>query len=227
MDLDIAVQRLKMLKASHLSQRYALEDKIAKAFPDQIAALEQKISGYKSDIELREAQTMPNEDGFSSMEVEGTAYIEKKAAGSALLAAAHNMTSPDAIPIGMYRGFAMVLSFDTFAKEYRLNLKGQLSHPISLGTDLFGNIQRIDNMLAGLESDLRQCEAQLDNARVQLSNAKAAVDKPFPQEDELKTKLARLDELNILLNLDKRENEIVDGEPDEGEPKEKKREMER
>ena len=227
MDLDIAVQRLKMLKASHLSQRYALEDKIAKAFPDQIAALEQKISGYKSDIELREAQTMPNEDGFSSMEVEGTAYIEKKAAGSALLAAAHNMTSPDAIPIGMYRGFAMVLSFDTFAKEYRLNLKGQLSHPISLGRDLFGNIQRIDNMLAGLESDLRQCEAQLDNARVQLSNAKAAVDKPFPQEDELKTKLARLDELNILLNLDKRENEIVDGEPDEGEPKEKKREMER
>ena len=227
MDLDIAVQRLKMLKASHLSQRYALEDKIAKAFPDQIAALEQKISGYKSDIELREAQTMPNEDGFSSMEVEGTAYIEKKAAGSALLAAAHNMTCPDAIPIGMYRGFAMVLSFDTFAKEYRLNLKGQLSHPISLGTDLFGNIQRIDNMLAGLESDLRQCEAQLDNARVQLSNAKAAVDKPFPQEDELKTKLARLDELNILLNLDKRENEIVDGEPDEGEPKEKKREMER
>lgn len=227
MDLDIAVQRLKMLKASHLSQRYALEDKIAKAFPDQIAALEQKISGYKSDIELREAQTMPNEDGFSSMEVEGTAYIEKKAAGSALLAAAHNMTSPDAIPIGMYRGFAMVLSFDTFAKEYRLNLKGQLSHPISLGTDLFGNIQRIDNMLAGLESDLRQCEAQLDNARVQLSNAKAAVVKPFPQEDELKTKLARLDELNILLNLDKRENEIVDSEPDEGEPKEKKREMER
>ena len=227
MDLDIGVQRLKMLKASHLSQRYALEDKIAKVFPDQIAALEQKISGYKSDIELREAQTMPNEDGFSSMEVEGTAYIEKKAAGSALLAAAHNMTSPDAIPIGMYRGFAMVLSFDTFAKEYRLNLKGQLSHSISLGTDLFGNIQRIDNMLAGLESDLRQCEAQLDNARVQLSNAKAAVNKPFPQEDELKTKLARLDELNILLNLDKRENEIVDGEPDEGEPKEKKREMER
>ena len=112
-------------------------------------------------------------------------------------------------------------------KEYRLNLKGQLSHPISLGTDLFGNIQRIDNMLAGLESDLRQCEAQLDNGRVQLSNAKAAVVKPFPQEDELETKLARLDELNILLNLDKRENEIVDGEPDEGEPKEKKREMER
>ena len=161
------------------------------------------------------------------MEVEGTAYIEKKAAGSALLAAAHNMTSPDAIPIGTYRGFAMILSFDTFAKEYRLNLKGQLSHTVPLGADLFGNIQRIDNMLAGLESDLQQCEAQLDNAQVQLTNAKTAVDKPFPQEDELKTKLARLDELNTLLNLDKRENEIVDSEPDEGEPKEKKREMER
>ena len=227
MDLDIGVQRLKMLKASHLSQRYALEDKIAKVFPDQIAALEQKISGYRSDIERRETQTLPNEDGFSPMEVEETTYIEKKAAGSALLAAAHNMTSPDAIPIGTYRGFAMILSFDTFAKEYRLNLKGQLSHTVPLGADLFGNIQRIDNMLAGLESDLQQCEAQLDNAQVQLTNAKTAVDKPFPQEDELKTKLARLDELNILLNLDKRENEIVDSEPDEGEPKEKKREMER
>lgn len=227
MDLDIGVQRLKMLKASHLSQRYALEDKIAKVFPDQIAALEQKISGYRSDIERRETQTLPNEDGFSPMEVEETTYIEKKAAGSALLAAAHNMTSPDAIPIGTYRGFAMILSFDTFAKEYRLNLKGQLSHTVPLGADLFGNIQRIDNMLAGLESDLQQCEAQLDNAQVQLTNAKTAVDKPFPQEDELKTKLARLDELNILLNLDKRENEIVDNEPDEGEPKEKKREMER
>ena len=227
MDLDIGVQRLKMLKASHLSQRYPLEDKIAKVFPDQIAALEQKISGYRSDIERRETQTLPNEDGFSPMEVEETTYIEKKAAGSALLAAAHNMTSPDAIPIGTYRGFAMILSFDTFAKEYRLNLKGQLSHTVPLGADLFGNIQRIDNMLAGLESDLQQCEAQLDNAQVQLTNAKTAVDKPFPQEDELKTKLARLDELNILLNLDKRENEIVDSEPDEGEPKEKKREMER
>jgi len=227
MDLDIGVQRLKMLKASHLSQRYALEDKIAKVFPDQIAALEQKISGYRSDIERRETQTLPNEDGFSPMEVEETTYIEKKAAGSALLAAAHNMTSPDAIPIGTYRGFAMILSFDTFAKEYRLNLKGQLSHTVPLGADLFGNIQRIDNMLAGLESDLQQCEAQLDNAQVQLTNAKTAVVKPFPQEDELKTKLARLDELNILLNLDKRENEIVDSEPDEGEPKEKKREMER
>lgn len=227
MDLDIGVQRLKMLKASHLSQRYALEDKIAKVFPDQIAALEQKISGYRSDIERRETQTLPNEDGFSPMKVEETTYIEKKAAGSALLAAAHNMTSPDAIPIGTYRGFAMILSFDTFAKEYRLNLKGQLSHTVPLGADLFGNIQRIDNMLAGLESDLQQCEAQLDNAQVQLTNAKTAVDKPFPQEDELKTKLARLDELNTLLNLDKRENEIVDSEPDEGEPKEKKREMER
>ncbi len=228
MDLDVEVQRLKLLKSNHLSQKYALEDQIAKAFPDQIAALEQKISGYKSDIELREAQTMPNEDGFFlQWRSREPSISKKKAAGSALLAAAHNMTSPDAIPIGMYRGFAMILSFDTFAKEYRLNLKGQLSHPISLGIDLFGNIQRIDNMLAGLESDLQQCEAQLDNARVQLSNAKAAVDKPFPQEDELKTKLARLDELNILLNLDKRENEIVDCEPDESEPKEKKRDMER
>ena len=227
MDLEVEVQKLNLLKSSHLSQKYALEDAIIKEYPKEISALEQQIQGYAADIDHLEMNTKQNEDGFSPMEIEGTVYTDKKSAGSAILAACQAMTSPDPVPLGQYRGFAMFLSFDAFAKEYRLNLKGQLSHSVSLGTDLFGNIQRIDNMLAGLESGLQTCEAQLDNARVQLSNAKIAVDKPFPQEDELKSKMARLDELNILLNLDKRENEIVDAEPDENEPKEKKRDMER
>ena len=125
------------------------------------------------------------------------------------------MTSPDAVPLGQYRGFAMELSFDSFSREFKVTLKNKLRHTTSLGTDIFGNIQRLDNLLSGFEESLRVCEEQLENTKVQLADAKDAVDKPFPQEDELKTKSARLDELNILLNLDKRENEIVDGERNE------------
>ncbi len=217
MDLDIAVQRLKLLKANHLSQKYALEDQIIKEFPQKIAAYEQRIDGYKADIAHLAEHTHPNEDGFSPMEVEGTVYTDKKAAGSAILAACHAMTSPDAVPLGQYRGFAMELSFDSFSREFKVTLKNKLRHTTSLGTDIFGNIQRLDNLLSGFKDSLHVCEEQLENTKVQLADAKAAVDKPFPQEDELKTKSARLDELNILLNLDKRENEIVDGEREEDE----------
>ncbi|MGN1158254.1 MAG: helicase-related protein, partial [Agathobacter sp.] len=215
MDLDIAVQRLKLLKANHLSQKYALEDQIIKEFPQKIAAYEQRIDGYKADIAHLAEHTYPNEDGFSPMEVEGTVYTDKKSAGSAILAACHAMTSPDAVPLGQYRGFAMELSFDSFSREFKVTLKNKLRHTTSLGTDIFGNIQRLDNLLSGFEESLHVCEEQLENTKVQLADAKVAVDKPFPQEDELKTKSARLDELNILLNLDKRENEIVDGEREE------------
>ena len=162
--------------------------------------------------------THPNEDGFSPMEVEGTVYTDKKAAGSAILAACKAMTSPDPVPLGQYRGFAMELSFESFTKEYRITLKGELSHATSLGTDIFGNIIRLDNVLGTMEERLISCREQLENTKVQLVNAQAEVEKPFPQEDELKKKSARLDELNILLNTDKRDSEIVDGEPDEDAP---------
>ena len=128
------------------------------------------------------------------------------------------MTSPDPVPLGQYRGFAMELSFESFSKEYRITLKGSLHHTTSLGTDIFGNILRLDNLLGGMEERLIACREQLENANVQLDNAKVEVEKPFPQEDELKTKSARLDELNILLNMDKRDSEIVDGDPDEDAP---------
>ena len=212
MDLDIDVQRLKLLKANHLSQRYALEDQIIKILPQKIASFEQRIEGYTADINRLQENTHPNEDGFSSMEVEGTVYTDKKAAGSAILAACHAMTSPDPVPLGQYRGFAMELSFESFSKEYRITLKGALTHTTGLGTDVFGNILRLDNLLGGMEERLIACREQLENVNVQLENAKQEVEKPFPQEDELKTKSARLDELNILLNMDKRESEIVDGD---------------
>ena len=218
MDLDIDVQRLKLLKANHLSQRYALEDQIIKILPQKIASFEQRIEGYTADINRLQENTHPNEDGFSSMEVEGTVYTDKKAAGSAILAACHAMTSPDPVPLGQYRGFAMELSFESFSKEYRITLKGALTHTTGLGTDVFGNILRLDNLLGGMEERLIACREQLENVNVQLENAKQEVEKPFPQEDELKTKSARLDELNILLNMDKRESEIMDGEPGEEAP---------
>lgn len=214
MDLDISVQRLRLLKASHLSQRYALEDKIIKDFPQKIASLEQRIEGFARDVAHLETNTKPNADGFSPMEIESITHTDKKAAGSALLATCKAMTSPDAVPLGQYRGFAMELSFDAFSREYKLALRHKLSHYVSLGSDLHGNITRIDNALEALPERKHDCERQLDTVRRQLESAKEEITKPFPQEAELSAKSARLDELNILLNLDKPENEIVDGEPD-------------
>ena len=226
MDLDVAVSRLKLLKANHLSQRYALEDQIIKEFPQQISAYEQRIEAYKEDMERLAENTKPNTDGVSPMIVEGITFTEKKAAGSAILEACQNMTSPAAVPIGQYRGFAMELSFDTLTRNYKVSLIGSLTHTAVLGADIFGNIQRMDNLLEGFEDQMHNTEAQLENVKVQLENAKAEVEKPFPQEEELQQKTARLNELNIKLNMDKRENEIVDGDRDEDEksPTDRKKE---
>ena len=210
MDLDIDVQRLKLLKSSYLSQKYALEDQIVKSFPQQIRSYEERIAGYTADMAHVAEHTHPNADGFSAMVVEGKTYTEKKAAGSAIIEACHNMTSPDPVPLGQYRGFDMVLSFESLRREYQVTLKGDMHYVVSLGTDVYGNITRIDNTLGSMEERRAACAEQLENVKVQLRSAKEQVARPFPQEDELKTKSARLDELNVLLNLDKRENEELD-----------------
>ena len=215
MDLDIDVGRLKLLKADHLSQKYSLEDQILKEFPQKIAGLEQRINGYKKDMEHLAEETKPNADGFSSMVVYDHAYTEKKDAGTAILEACKAMTSPEAVAIGSYRGFSMELSFDTLWREYHLTLCHKLRHTVTLGTDTYGNIQRIDNALDGLESRLKDCIAALDNTRVQLENAKVEVEKPFAQEEELATKSARLEELNALLNMDEKDNELAEPSAEE------------
>ena len=214
MDLEIEVSRLKLLKANHLSQRYSLEDQILKEFPQRIRSLEQRIDGYQADIDQRKRNTEPNEDDFSPMIMPGGTVREKKAAGNAILGLCKSMTSPDPISIGQYRGFDMELSFDTFSREYKITLIHQLRHTVTLGTDIFGNIQRLDNALSAFEERMATCVEQLENTRVQLENAKAEVQKPFPQEEELKTKLVRLNELNAMLNMDKRENTALDAEPE-------------
>ena len=224
MDLDIEVSKLKLLKASHLSQKYALEDAISKGFPKQIAETQARIAGYGADIATVKENTHPNGDGFSPLTLAGVTHADKKEAGAALLTMCQTMLSPEATQIGSYRGLTLELSFDTFAREYRLTMIGQLRHTVTLGTDVFGNLQRMDNALEGLPIKEQACREQLSNLQTQLETAKAEVQKPFPRETELNTKTARLEELNSLLNLDHKEPEIVDTEPDEDQrPPERRR----
>lgn len=215
MDLDISVARLKLLKANHLSQRYSLEDRIIGEFPRQIKSTQERIEGYKADMKCLAEYTSPDADGFSPMVVGGTTYTVKAEAGKAILEECSKMTCPDPVIIGDYRGFSMELLFDCFAREYKITLKNELSHVIPIGTDTFGNITRLDNLLEGFEIKLQVCEEMLSDTITQLTSAKVEIEKPFAKEGELKTKSARLDELNILLNMDKKENEIVAGEPEE------------
>ena len=217
MDLDVAVAKLKLLKANHLSQIYSLEHDITHSYPRQIKEAEQMIDGYQQDITHRDENTKPNEDGLSPMVIQGETFTEKKAAGSALLEECHSMKSPDPVPLGQYRGFAMELYFETASKEFRLTLSHTLRHTVSLGTDIFGNIQRIDNVLDGLGARMQDQDSTLKHVESQLETAKAEAQRHFPQEDELKEKQARLDQLNIELNMDQKDNELVDDARDEDE----------
>ena len=224
MDLDIEVSKLKLLKANHLSQKYALEDAISKGFPKQIAEMQARIAGYGADIATVKENTHPNGDGFSPLTLAGVTHADKKEAGAALLTMCQTMLSPEATQVGSYCGLTLELAFDTFAREYRLTMIGQLRHTVTLGTDVFGNLQRMDNALEGLPIKEQTCREQLSNLQTQLETAKVEVQKSFPREAELNTKTARLEELNSLLNLDHKEPEIVDAEPDEDQrPPERRR----
>ena len=222
MDLDIEVSKLKLLKSNHLNQRYSLEDAISKTFPKQIAESQARIAGYGADIAAIKENTHPNADGFSPLVLAGTTYADKKEAGSALLTMCRNMLSPEAMQIGSYRGLLLELSFDSFSQEYRLAMIGQLRHTVTLGTDLFGNLQRMDNALEALPIKEQTCREQLANLQTQLETAKTEVQKPFPREEELKAKTARLEELNALLNMDNKEPE-----PEQEEKIKHKKDLER
>jgi hypothetical protein len=180
----------------------------------RISSLEQRIVGVKADIACAEEHTRPNEDGFSPMEIKGTVFTDKKEAGTELLAVCKSMTTPDPIHLGSYRGFGMSLLFDTMSRQYVITLKNECTHNVPLGTDIFGNIQRLDNAIAGLSDKLKAAEEQLTETKKQLETAKKDVEIPFPHEEELARKTARLAELDAMLNLDKPDNEIVDGDRD-------------
>lgn len=203
MDLDVEVSRLKIMKADHQSKQFRMEDNLLKYFPEQIEANKGYKKGLEVDIEILAAHPHP-EDGFAGMEVRGDTLTDKENAGAALLDACKEVKTTDPVQIGTYRGFTMTVSFNTFEKTYELILRGQMSHRATLGTDPRGNLTRIDNALAQMPERLSSVQAQLENLHQQQAAAKAEVGKPFPHEEELRIKTARLTELDSLLNMDGR-----------------------
>jgi hypothetical protein len=217
-NLTAEVGKLKTLKSSHLSQRYELEDKILKTYPAEIKRLNERIAGYAVDIETV-AKHPTNKDYFPPMTIGGQLYAEKAEAGKALIEACKSMTSPDPVKLGSYRGFEMELSYEPFSKEYRIALKGTLTHQISLGADVHGNITRLDNALDGIDTKVTACKEQLANIGLQMETAKAEAQVPFAREAELAEKSARLAELTVSLKFAENDREILDGAPDEGDDK--------
>ena len=203
MDLDVEVSKLKLMKADHQSKQYRLEDQLLKYFPEEIEKNKGFIAGLEADMETLAAHPHP-EDGFAGMEVRGDVLTDKENAGAALLDACKEVKGSEPMPIGNYRGFAMSASFDAFRQEYTLLLKGKMTHRASLGTDPRGNLTRIDNALAQMPPRLEAVKNQLDNLYQQQAAAKEEIGKPFPYEDVLRANTARLTELDVLLNMERR-----------------------
>ena len=201
MDLDVEVSKLKLMKADHQSKQYRLEDQLLKYFPEEIEKHKGFIQGFEADLETLAAHPHP-EDGFAGMEIRGDVLTDKENAGAALLDACKEVKGSEPVQIGSYRGFTMSVEFSAWKQEYTLLLKGQMTHRASLGTDPRGNLTRIDNALSQMPQRLEATKAQLDNLYQQQAAAKEEVGKPFPYEDDLRVKSARLVELDTLLNLD-------------------------
>ena len=201
MDLDVEVSKLKLMKADHQSKQYRLEDQLLKYFPEEIEKHKGFIQGFEADLETLAAHPHP-EDGFAGMEIRGDVLTDKENAGAALLDACKEVKGSEPVQIGSYRGFTMSVEFSAWKQEYTLLLKGQMTHRASLGTDPRGNLTRIDNALSQMPQRLEATKAQLDNLYQQQAAAKKEVGKPFPYEDDLRVKSARLVELDTLLNLD-------------------------
>lgn len=217
MDLDIQVSKLKLLKANHTSQRYRLEDNIAKHYPMQITALKERLEGYRTDIQTYAAHKPVDKDAFS-MKIGNRTYTDKKEAGAALIDMCRSAKQPNmAVTIGEFQGFKMSVSFDSFFSKFTISLKGSLSHEVEIGADPLGNLQRLSNALEGMTGKMADVEQKLSNVEHQLETAKVEVTKPFAQELELAEKLERLAELNALLNMDEKGDNALDMGDDEPE----------
>lgn len=201
MDLDVDVARLKLMKANHQSQQYRLEDNLLRYFPEQIEQNKGYIAGFEADMKTLAEHPHPA-DGFAGMTVRGDVLTDKENAGAALVDAFKEVKGLDPIPVGSYRGFQMSLTLEDFGRDYVLTLKGQMTHRVTLGKDPRGNLTRIDNALNGMADRLATTQSKLESLYSQMETAKAELGKPFPQEDELRVKSARLAELNIALNID-------------------------
>lgn len=215
MDLDIQVNKLKMLKSYYLSQKYDLEDKIIKFYPQEIALQTARIKGLKADLEIQKTHPKEIDGKFVGMTIQGTEYKDKAEAGKAIIKFCKTKTNADTEIFGEYRGFKMEIEFNQYERAYVVTLRKNSSYHVTLGTDIHGNITRLDNAIDGIESRLDKAEEQLANTQAQLETAKVEVEKPFAQEDELQQKMARLTELNALLDMNQGDIPVVGGEPDE------------
>ena len=217
--LDTEVSKLKLLKQEFMNQRYSLQDKVIKYFPEEIARLNNKIAAMEEDTVKLSEYTKPNKDGFSPMKIEGILYTEKQDAGKELLECVQNLKSMEEKEIGEYRGFNMTVSFDSFTKNIKLKLKNKFSYSIDLGTDANGNITRINNCLENIAKDIPIEREKLDNTNFQLENAKQEIQKEFPKEQELKEKLQKLDQINAELKINDTDHEMLGDEQEEKEEK--------
>ena len=208
-ELDTQVAKLKLLKQNYLSEKYALEDKVIKYYPNEIKRLENRIEDMKEDIEVFNNNNTPD-NSFEKMNIKGTDFTERKEAGEKIIEICKSMTNPEPLEIGDYKGFKIILSFDTMDRKFYASMKNNLSYKTELGSDPSGNITRIDNVLNGIETRLSSIENNLEDTKKNYESAKKEIEKPFPQEEELKTKSKRLDELNIKLNLNNKDKEIID-----------------
>ena len=213
-DLDIQVAKLRMLRASHTSQIYRLETDIARTFPAQITSVRQRIVNLEADKAAAAPVLALDKEQFV-MKVSGVVYTERKDAGNALIkACTAAKTVSQELPVGEYHGFRLSVSYDTFSNNFELSVRGQGKYTIKLGADPFGNLTRINNVLEGFADSLEESKHKLATLEQQLETAKEEVAKPFPQEQELIQKEARLSELNALLNMDERGSEaaLIDDE---------------
>ena len=208
-ELDTQVAKLKLLKQNYLSEKYELEDKVIKYYPNEIKRLENRIEDMKEDIEVFNNNNTPD-NSFDKMNIKGTDFTERKEAGEKIIEICKSMTNPEPLEIGEYKGFKIILSFDTMDRKFYASMKNNLSYKTELGSDPSGNITRIDNALNGIETRLSSVENNLEDTKKNYESAKKEIEKPFPQEEELKTKSKRLDELNIKLNLNNKDKEIID-----------------
>ena len=206
MDLDVQVAKLKVLKADHQSQKFRLQDKLLTKFPADIRETNAYIAGVKADAQLAAAHPQVQE-GFCGMTIKGVTYDEKKTAGERLVLACSELPNAEEKVIGSYRGFELSLRFDTFRSEYQAILKGQRRYPVALGTDPLGNIIRLDNSLNNFPERINSAENELATLHQQQAAAQIEVEKPFPQEEELAEKSARLAELNAQLDVDEKSHE--------------------
>ena len=206
MDLDVQVAKLKVLKADHQSQKFRLQDKLLTKFPADIRETNAYIAGVKADAQLAAAHPQVQE-GFCGMTIKGVTYDEKKTAGERLVLACSELPNAEEKVIGSYRGFELSLRFDTFRSEYQAILKGERRYPVALGTDPLGNIIRLDNSLNSFPERITAAENELTTLHQQQAAAQIEVEKPFPQEEELAEKSARLAELNAQLDVDEKNHE--------------------